>query len=46
MKEPTEHVTTTEARGASSRIMNRHALVIGTVLIIVIFAIIFFIGAL
>jgi hypothetical protein len=46
MKEPVEHVTTTEARGGSNRKMNRHALVIGIALIVVIFAIIFVIGAL
>jgi hypothetical protein len=45
MKEPVEHVTTTEARGASNRKMNRHALVFGIAIIVVIFAIIFLIGA-
>jgi hypothetical protein len=45
MKEPTEHITTTEARGGSKRRMNRHALVIGIALVVVIFAVIFFIGA-
>jgi hypothetical protein len=45
MKEPTEHVTTTEARGAANRPMTRHVLVIGTALVVVIFAVLFFIGA-
>ncbi|HUG46495.1 MAG TPA: hypothetical protein VMK31_08325 [Sphingomicrobium sp.] len=45
MKEPTEHVTTTEARGGTTRHMARHALIIGTGLTVLIFAIIFFIGA-
>ena len=38
MKEPTEHVTTTEARGASSRHMTRYVLGIGLAAIVVIFA--------
>jgi hypothetical protein len=41
--EPTEHLTTTEARGASTPHMTRYVLGIGLVLIIVIFAFIFLI---
>jgi hypothetical protein len=43
--EHTEHVTTTKARAGSSRPMTSHVLVIGTALVVVIFAIIFFIGS-
>lgn len=43
--EPTEHVTTTEARGGSTRHMTRYVLFIGMGLVVVIFAIIFFLGA-
>lgn len=43
--EHTEHVTTTEARAGATRHMARHVLVIGTALVVVIFAIIFFIGS-
>jgi hypothetical protein len=42
--EPTEHVTTTEARGGATPHMTRHVLVWGTILIVVVFAIIFVIG--
>ncbi len=42
--EPTEHITTTEARGGATRHMTRHVLVIGTALVVVIFAIIFWVG--
>lgn len=42
--EPTEHVTTTEARGSSNQSMTRHVLIIGTGLVVVIFAIIFWVG--
>ena len=43
--EHTEHTTTTEARGGSTPHMTRYVLLIGTGLVIVIFAIIFFIGS-
>lgn len=42
-EEPTEHLTTTEARGASTPHMTRYVLGIGLALVIVIFAIIFLI---
>lgn len=42
--EPTEHITTTEARGGVPRPMARHALVIGTGILIAIFLAIFLIG--
>jgi hypothetical protein len=42
-EEPTEHLTTTEARGASTPHMTRYVLGIGLLLVIVIFAIIFLI---
>lgn len=42
--EPTEHVTTTEARGGSTPHISRHVLIIGTALVVVIFAIIFWVG--
>ena len=42
--EPTEHVTTTEARGASTPHMTRYVLGIGLVLVVLIFAVIFFVG--
>ncbi len=38
MKEPTEHVTTTEARSGSTPHMTRYVLVFGTGLVVVIFA--------
>lgn len=38
--EPTEHLTTTEARGASTPHMTRYVLGIGLVLVVLIFAII------
>jgi len=42
--EPTEHLTTTEARGAATPHMTRYVLGIGLVLVVVIFAIIFLLG--
>lgn len=39
------HETTTEARGGSTPHMARYVLMFGTGLVVVIFAIIFFIGA-
>ena len=42
--EHTEHVTTTEARGGSTPHMTRHVLVFGTLLIVVVFALIFLLG--
>jgi len=42
--EPTEHVTTTEARGGATPHMTRWVLVFGTALVVVIFAIIFAVG--
>ena len=39
-----EHVTTTEARAGSTPHMTRYVLVIGTLLTIVLFAIILFVG--
>ena len=44
--EPTEHVTTTEARGAATPHMGRYVLVFSTALIIVIFLVLFFVGSL
>ncbi len=44
MTEPQEHVTTTEARGGSTPHMTRYVLVIGTGLVIVLFAIILFVA--
>jgi hypothetical protein len=40
MAEPTEHVTTTEARAGSTPHMTRYVLGVGLVLVIVIFAVI------
>ena len=42
MAEPQEHVTTTEARAGSTPHMTRYVLVIGTGLVIILFAIILF----
>lgn len=42
--EPTEHVTTTEARGGSTPHMTRYVLSIGLLLIVAVFAVIFLIG--
>jgi hypothetical protein len=42
--EPREHLTTTEARAGSTPHMTRYVLVIGTGLVVVIFAIILFIA--
>ncbi|MEO6581786.1 MAG: hypothetical protein ABIN68_03125 [Sphingomicrobium sp.] len=44
MTDPQEHVTTTEARGGSTPHMTRYVLVIGTALVIVLFAIILFVA--
>jgi hypothetical protein len=44
-EEPAEHLTTTEARGATTPHMTRYVLGIGLALVIVIFAIIFLIGS-
>ncbi len=44
MAEQQEHVTTTEARAGSTPHMTRYVLVIGTGLVIIIFAIILFIA--
>jgi hypothetical protein len=43
--EPAEHLTTTEARGASTPHMGRVVLGFGLALVVVIFAIIFLIGS-
>ena len=42
MADDEEHVTTTEARAGATPHMARHVLVIGTTLVIVLFAIILF----
>lgn len=42
--EPTEHVTTTEARQASTPHMTRYVLAIGLILVIAIFALLFWFG--
>ncbi|HEX2804383.1 MAG TPA: hypothetical protein VHN55_10465 [Sphingomicrobium sp.] len=42
--EPTEHLTTTEARGASTPHMTRYVLGIGLALVVLIFAIMFLVG--
>lgn len=44
VNEPQEHVTTTEARGGATPHMTRYVLVIGTALIIGLFALIFTVG--
>ena len=44
-EEPAEHLTTTEARGATTPHMTRYVLGIGLALVVVIFAIIFLIGS-
>ncbi len=43
--EPTEHLTTTEARGGATPHMGRVVLGVGLALVVVIFAIIFLIGS-
>jgi hypothetical protein len=45
MAEPTEHVTTTEARAGSTPHMTRYVLGVGLVLVIVIFAVILLVAA-
>ncbi len=42
--EPQEHVTTTEARGGATPHMTRYVLVIGTVLVVVAFLLLFTLG--
>jgi hypothetical protein len=42
--ESTEHLTTTEARGGSTPHMTRYVLVIGLLLVIAIFALLFWLG--
>jgi hypothetical protein len=44
-KEPTEHLTTTEARGAATPHMGRIVLGASLALVVVLFAIIFFVGS-
>lgn len=44
MAEHEEHVTTTEARAGSTPHMTRYVLVIGTGLVIIIFAVILFVA--
>jgi hypothetical protein len=44
VNEPQEHVTTTEARGGATPHMTRYVLVIGTALVIVLFALLFTLG--
>ena len=44
MADDREHVTTTEARAASTPHMTRYVLVIGTALVIVLFALILFVA--
>ena len=43
--EPTEHLTTTEARGGATPHVTRVVLGVGLALVVVIFAIIFLIGS-
>jgi hypothetical protein len=45
MAEPTEHVTTTEARAGSTPHMTRYVLGVGLALVIVIFAVILLVAA-
>jgi len=45
MDEPTEHLTTTEARQGATPHMTRYVLIFGTALVVVIFAVLFFIGS-
>ena len=45
MAEPTEHVTTTEARAGATPHMTRYVLGVGLVLVIVIFAVILLVAA-
>ena len=45
MADPTEHVTTTEARAGSTPHMTRYVLGVGLALVIVIFAIILLVAA-
>jgi hypothetical protein len=45
MADPTEHVTTTEARAGSTPHMTRYVLGIGLALVIVIFAVILMVAA-
>ncbi|HEU5481658.1 MAG TPA: hypothetical protein VFU80_01000 [Sphingomicrobium sp.] len=42
--EPTEHLTTTQARQAATPHMTRYVLGIGLALVIVVFALIFWVG--
>ena len=44
-EEPVQHVTTTEARGATTPHVTRVVLGVGLALVVVIFAIIFLIGS-
>ncbi|QNM82551.1 hypothetical protein H8M03_11170 [Sphingomonas sabuli] len=41
-----EHLTTTEARGGTNQHMGRVVLFVGTGLVVVIFAVLFFVGSL
>jgi heme/copper-type cytochrome/quinol oxidase subunit 4 len=43
--EPTEHVTTTEARGASTPHVTRYVLGFGLAIIIVVFGLLFLLGS-
>jgi len=45
MADPTEHVTTTEARAGSTPHMTRYVLGVGLALVIVIFAVILLVAA-
>ncbi|MCL6678827.1 hypothetical protein LZ519_05780 [Sphingomonas sp. RG327] len=42
--EPTEHVTTTEARGGATPHMTRYVLGVGLVLVVIIFLLLFGLG--
>jgi hypothetical protein len=44
-EEPTQHISTTEARGAATPHVTRVVLGVGLALVVVIFAIIFLIGS-
>lgn len=44
--DPAEHVTTTQARGGATPHVGRYVLGFGTGLVVVIFAVLFFIGSL
>ena len=45
VNEPEEHLTTTEARSGATPHMTRYVLVFGTALVVVLFLILFVVGA-